>query len=480
VLRGVRFLPPGLPGPEAAVIRAVVALAADRSPAPADLAATQHAQEEGNRLALRISAALAYLTASAGAGVAPGAALAQVDVVAALVAELPDEEGTARRECVAVLSDLRAQELLRSDLPTAKLLTGLRTAATAAGTAGFRRMRSRAVGNLALLEALEGHLTRAVDLAEEAERFATEEGIDETAREPAAATALSWVHLRRYTLIEAREWLGRARARERSAGPPLPGTGPLQAVLQAQQFRLRHEYDLAGHALESHLHDVRLPRWVSEQVVTEVIRLAVARGHVAEGLELLRDRGHDRPWSRRLEATVGLYAGDPPSGLPTEVERSSSVTDAVETSVVQACLLLEEGHVPAAVDELAKALELARPELLRWPFVDTPPQARRLLRTNERLKDPGAWLNPSSGVRPRAAPNGVGAPAAGPQVVQDLSDREMEVLRYLADMLSTPEIAATMFISVNTVRTHIRSILRKLAVSRRNQAVRKARERGLL
>jgi LuxR family maltose regulon positive regulatory protein len=76
----------------------------------------------------------------------------------------------------------------------------------------------------------------------------------------------------------------------------------------------------------------------------------------------------------------------------------------------------------------------------------------------------------------------VGAPAADPdlRVVQELSDREMEVLRYLAEMLSTAEIAATMFISVNTVRTHIRSILRKLSVSRRNQAVRRARERGLL
>ena len=65
-------------------------------------------------------------------------------------------------------------------------------------------------------------------------------------------------------------------------------------------------------------------------------------------------------------------------------------------------------------------------------------------------------------------------------MLQDLSDREMEVLRYLGEMLSTAEIAATMFISVNTVRTHVRSILRKLSVSRRNQAVRRARERGLL
>ena len=37
-----------------------------------------------------------------------------------------------------------------------------------------------------------------------------------------------------------------------------------------------------------------------------------------------------------------------------------------------------------------------------------------------------------------------------------------------------------MFISVNTVRTHVRSILRKLAVSRRNEAVRRARALSLL
>jgi LuxR family transcriptional regulator, maltose regulon positive regulatory protein len=152
----------------------------------------------------------------------------------------------------------------------------------------------------------------------------------------------------------------------------------------------------------------------------------------------------------------------------------------VESAVIRACQLLEAGRVAAAAEGLAAALELARPELLRWPFVDTPPQARRLLRTHPRLQEPGAWLNPSSGARPR--PGGTPVPAAteGPPVLQDLSDREMEVLRYLAEMLSTAEIAATMFISVNTVRTHIRSILRKLAVSRRNQAVRRAREHGLL
>jgi LuxR family maltose regulon positive regulatory protein len=47
-------------------------------------------------------------------------------------------------------------------------------------------------------------------------------------------------------------------------------------------------------------------------------------------------------------------------------------------------------------------------------------------------------------------------------------------------MLGTEEIADAMYLSVNTVKTHVRSILRKLAVSRRNEAVRRARELGIV
>ena len=65
-------------------------------------------------------------------------------------------------------------------------------------------------------------------------------------------------------------------------------------------------------------------------------------------------------------------------------------------------------------------------------------------------------------------------------VVEKLTTRELEVLGHLAELLTTEEIAATMFVSVNTIRTHVRSILRKLGVSRRNAAVRRARELDLL
>ncbi|MGK5172256.1 LuxR C-terminal-related transcriptional regulator [Geodermatophilus sp. CPCC 205761] len=488
-MRGLQSLPPGLRGAEAAVIRVVAALAGGDHPAPSDLAVSMGAQDDGNRLPLRISATLACLAAGAGtdsagtdgAGTdgASTAFLTRLDAAAALVAELPDHQQRARNEAMAVLSHLRSLAVLGTNAPTRQLLPVLRAAAAAAHTAGARRLRCRAVGNLALLEALEGHLTRAARLALEAEALAAEEGADESALDPAAATALAWVHLRRYALVEAREWLGRARARERAAHPDAIGHGALQAVLQGQHFRLRHEYELAEQVLRPHLEGPPLPRWVAEQVVTEVVRLAMARGHVEDGLVMLRDRGRDEPWSRRLQASVSLAAGTSAIDVPLGEQPGGSAAEMVESTVVRACQLLERGLVTAAAEELAVALERARPELLRWPFVDTPPQARRLLRTHPRLQAPGAWLNPSSGAQPVGAGERAAAPAAS-EVVQELSERELEVLRHLAEMLSTAEIAATMFVSVNTVRTHIRSILRKLAVSRRNQAVRKAREHGLL
>ncbi|MEU8614494.1 helix-turn-helix transcriptional regulator, partial [Actinoplanes sp. NPDC048791] len=68
----------------------------------------------------------------------------------------------------------------------------------------------------------------------------------------------------------------------------------------------------------------------------------------------------------------------------------------------------------------------------------------------------------------------------GPVLVEPLSRREMEVLQGIAAMLPTEEIAAHLFVSINTVKTHVRSILRKLSASRRNEAVRRARSLGLI
>ena len=63
---------------------------------------------------------------------------------------------------------------------------------------------------------------------------------------------------------------------------------------------------------------------------------------------------------------------------------------------------------------------------------------------------------------------------------EPLTSRELTVLRYLQSMMSTAEIAEVLYLSVNTVKTHLKSIYRKLGTGRRRDAVERARELQLL
>ena len=69
---------------------------------------------------------------------------------------------------------------------------------------------------------------------------------------------------------------------------------------------------------------------------------------------------------------------------------------------------------------------------------------------------------------------------AAAALLEPLSDREMEVLRFIAANLSTQDIADTLVISLNTVKTHIRRLYGKLSVGSRLEAVERTREPGLL
>ena len=65
-------------------------------------------------------------------------------------------------------------------------------------------------------------------------------------------------------------------------------------------------------------------------------------------------------------------------------------------------------------------------------------------------------------------------------LVEHLSDRELEVLRFIAAGLSNKKIMEELFISMSTVKTHLRSIYSKLDVNSRTQATAKAKELELL
>jgi LuxR family maltose regulon positive regulatory protein len=70
--------------------------------------------------------------------------------------------------------------------------------------------------------------------------------------------------------------------------------------------------------------------------------------------------------------------------------------------------------------------------------------------------------------------------AAPEPPVEPLTERELTVLARMAQAMSTQEIAEDLYLSVNTIKTHQRSIFRKLAVSRRSEAVRRARQLRLV
>jgi DNA-binding NarL/FixJ family response regulator len=71
-------------------------------------------------------------------------------------------------------------------------------------------------------------------------------------------------------------------------------------------------------------------------------------------------------------------------------------------------------------------------------------------------------------------------PAAEAALAEPLSDRELEVLRLVAEGASNKDIAARLFLAEGTVKNHLTNILGKLGVTGRMQAVNRARELGLL
>jgi len=96
--------------------------------------------------------------------------------------------------------------------------------------------------------------------------------------------------------------------------------------------------------------------------------------------------------------------------------------------------------------------------------------------TLDQIPGPGIVPELAAAMRGRLLAPGRRAAAYG----QELSEREAVVLRLLATGLSLREIAAQLYVSPNTVKTHIRATYRKLGAGTRAQALHRARDLGLL
>ena len=160
------------------------------------------------------------------------------------------------------------------------------------------------------------------------------------------------------------------------------------------------------------------------------------------------------------------------SGAPERVR--------VQAWLVDAQLGYHHGDRARGRGSLARALRLAEPEQLRLPFVIERDWIGPVLRCDPELaRAHQRLLAPAP--RDDLLPAPTGAPDQAPILVAEpLTEREQEVLRHLSGLLSSAEVASEMHISVNTVKTHVAHIYRKLATTRRGEAVRRARQLELI
>ncbi len=136
------------------------------------------------------------------------------------------------------------------------------------------------------------------------------------------------------------------------------------------------------------------------------------------------------------------------------------------------------GDWEAAKSALERALDLAEPDGLLFPFLLHPVPELLERHARQRTAHPAlirkiiSMLGGSAPARPAAGPAGC--------LPEPLSPAEARVLRFLPTSLSAPEIACELYVSVNTVRTHMRHLYDKLGAHRRLEAIDRAHALGLL
>lgn len=165
------------------------------------------------------------------------------------------------------------------------------------------------------------------------------------------------------------------------------------------------------------------------------------------------------------------------SRVVAAAERAGRGGSVVEARVVRALARAAAGDVPGAQDDLGLALAAGVPAGFRRRFLDEgAPLAALLDGFVAAGRDTAGWAARLRRGR-QADQLAARAIADGPE---SLSERELDVVRLLASDLTGPEIAAHLFVSINTLRTHTRHIFTKLDVRTRRAAVRRAEELQLL
>ena len=256
-------------------------------------------------------------------------------------------------------------------------------------------------------------------------------------------------------------------------------TGRPEAALAA--FRAAER--VAGLLVTEHA----LARRLRSHVLQTLVRLGQTQ-RVEQALAEMGTPERDSGQMRNAVAVLRIAQDDPEAAtvaLAPVIDGSVPLPNAhlwdVQAWLLEAIARDALGDQGAARRALERALQLAKPEGLLFPFLLDP--APGLLDRHRRTGT--AHAAPISEVLKLLAGRKPGTPSGpeadrGQGLREPLSQGEIRVLRYLPTKLSAPEIADQLYLSVNTVKTHMRHLYDKLGAHRRHEAVEQARALGLL
>jgi LuxR family maltose regulon positive regulatory protein len=218
--------------------------------------------------------------------------------------------------------------------------------------------------------------------------------------------------------------------------------------------------------------------------------------HWAEtsGLEPDDEFRHEQEYDYLTLARVRIAQGKAEEVVPLLDRLIASAESAGRNGQLIAYLALQavahqaQGEADTALSCLSRALALGEPEGYVRTFVDLGPPMRDLLQAAARRDSAphkayvSRLLAAFPVVEPGVTPSLVATQERreSGDLAEPLNDRERQILRFIAAGLSDHQIAQELYLSINTVKWYNRQIYAKLGVSRRSQAVARARELGVL
>ncbi|MFD9065923.1 LuxR C-terminal-related transcriptional regulator [Kitasatospora purpeofusca] len=508
-------MPPTEHSPAAELVRAAVHLTRDE--AASALTILEHVEPllPADRTALQLAAVLVRTGAARLLGSAPladRAARRAGELEHRVPADLPERHPEL---LTLMAADLGSTLLWHGRLDEA--CRALERAARAPVSPTTARLRHDALCRLALVDHLRGWPGRAERRVRQADEEADRSSLPPESRTEVRDLVLAATALERDEPAEAGAALHRTTGGRAPDHDPVVtlGTGVVRAGLLLAQGRPDSALRLLDETRRHGLAD-RTSDWSRERLAVTACAAHLAAGRPAAAVAALDDVPLRAPDSLVVAARARLAAGrdeqDTLAGLRA-LRDDPAVGSATRT---RALLLLAQAAAehdgPDSARLLAEALAAAEPERLRRPFRESAPWVRRRLRALPHLARAHGWLpadlrpparDPAPERRPDAgtaagptarAATGPSArttakaatwttaeplPAAGAPV-EPLTGREREILLCAARLLSTQEIADELYVSPNTVKTHLKSVNRKLRTANRRDAVRTATRLRLL